>query len=81
MPMMSDSRRRRIQAKQRKAKNAVKRAVKVKKRERNGASVASQTLGSGRQVASVWKDATQTKGRLGFRADAEGTKRQSRNTS
>ncbi len=38
MPMMSDSRRRRIQAKQRKATNAKKRAAKVVKRERNRAS-------------------------------------------
>ena len=38
MPMMSDSRRRRIQAKQRKATNAMKRAAKVAKRERNRAS-------------------------------------------
>ena len=38
MPMMSDSRRKRIQAKQRKAANAQKRAAKVAKRKRNGAS-------------------------------------------
>ncbi len=35
MPMMSDQRRKRIQAKQRKAKNADKRIAKEKKRERN----------------------------------------------
>ena len=38
MPMLSDSRRKRIQAKQRKATNAKKRAAKVSKRERNSAS-------------------------------------------
>jgi hypothetical protein len=36
--MMSDQRRKRIQAKQRKAKNALKRAAKIAKRERNSAS-------------------------------------------
>jgi hypothetical protein len=36
MPKMSDSRRKRIQAKQRKATNAVQRAAKLAKRERNG---------------------------------------------
>ena len=35
MPNMSDSRRRQIQAKQRKALNAVKRAAKIAKRKRN----------------------------------------------
>jgi hypothetical protein len=35
---MSDRRRKRIQAKQRKAKNAEKRAAKVAKRERNSAA-------------------------------------------
>jgi hypothetical protein len=35
MPMMSDSKRRRIVAKQRKMKNAANRAAKVAKRERN----------------------------------------------
>ncbi len=35
MPMMSDNRRRAIQAKQRKAKNALKRAAKIAKKERN----------------------------------------------
>jgi hypothetical protein len=35
MPKMSDSRRKRIQAKQRKATNALKRATKGAKRERN----------------------------------------------
>ena len=35
MPMMSDQRRKRIQAKQRKAKNADKRIAKAEKRERN----------------------------------------------
>jgi hypothetical protein len=37
MPMMSDQRRKRIQAKQRKAKNAEKRAAKAAKREQNSA--------------------------------------------
>jgi hypothetical protein len=37
MPKMSDSRRKRIQAKQRKAKNASQRATKLAKRERNSA--------------------------------------------
>lgn len=35
MPMLSDSRRKKIQAKQRKAENARKRAAKIAKRERN----------------------------------------------
>ena len=35
MPMMSDSKRRRIVAKQRKMKNAASRAAKVAKRERH----------------------------------------------
>jgi hypothetical protein len=38
MAMLSDSRRRKIQAKQRKAKNALKREAKAAKRERNKAS-------------------------------------------
>jgi hypothetical protein len=37
MPKMSDNRRKRIQAKQRKATNALKRATKAAKRERNSA--------------------------------------------
>jgi hypothetical protein len=37
MPNMSDSRRKRIQAKQRKATNALKRATKAAKRKRNSA--------------------------------------------
>ena len=37
MPKMSDNRRKRIQAKQRKATNAAKREAKVTKRERNSA--------------------------------------------
>lgn len=37
MPKMSDSRRKRIQAKQRKATNALERAAKVAKRKRNSA--------------------------------------------
>ncbi len=37
MPTMSDSRRKRIQAKQRKATNALKRAAKAAKRTRNSA--------------------------------------------
>lgn len=36
MPKMSDSRRKRIQAKQRKAKNALLRGTKLEKRSRNG---------------------------------------------
>lgn len=35
MPTMSDSRRKKIQARQRKAENAKKRVAKVAKRERN----------------------------------------------
>ena len=35
MPMMSDLARKKIQAKQRKAENAKKRAAKIAKRERN----------------------------------------------
>lgn len=35
MPKMSDQRRRRIQAKQRKATNALRRAGKIAKRQRN----------------------------------------------
>ena len=38
MPNMSDLRRKRIQAKQRKAKSALKRATKAAKRKRNGES-------------------------------------------
>ena len=37
MPTMTDNRRKRIQAKQRKATNALQRATKVAKRERNSA--------------------------------------------
>jgi hypothetical protein len=37
MPKMSDSRRKRIQAKQRKATNALQRAAKLAKRNRNNA--------------------------------------------
>ncbi len=37
MPTMSNSRRKAIQAKQRKTKNAEKRAAKIEKRERNSA--------------------------------------------
>jgi hypothetical protein len=37
MPKMSDSRRKRIQAKQRKTTNALQRAAKVAKRQRNSA--------------------------------------------
>jgi len=37
MVMMSDNRRRRIVAKQRKLKNATKRAAKIAKKERNSA--------------------------------------------
>jgi hypothetical protein len=36
MPKMSDARRKKIQARQRKATNALKRAAKVAKRKRNG---------------------------------------------
>lgn len=38
MPTMSNLRRRRIQAKQRKARNAEKRVAKIAKRERNKAA-------------------------------------------
>ncbi len=38
MPNMSDARRKRIQAKQRKARNAEKRASKIAKRKRNTAA-------------------------------------------
>ncbi len=38
MPMMSDNRRRRIQARQRKAENLEKRVAKAEKRERNSSS-------------------------------------------
>ncbi len=38
MPKMSDSRRKKIQAKQRKALNTLKREAKVAKRKRNSAS-------------------------------------------
>jgi len=38
MPTLSDSRRKKIQAKQRKALNAKKRAAKIEKRKRNDAS-------------------------------------------
>ncbi len=38
MPNMSDAARKRIQAKQRKAKNAEKRAAKIAKRIRNSAT-------------------------------------------
>jgi hypothetical protein len=37
VPKMTDSRRKRIQAKQRKATNALRRAAKLAKRERNSA--------------------------------------------
>jgi hypothetical protein len=37
MPKMSDNRRKRIQAKQRKATNALKRGAKIAKRQRNSA--------------------------------------------
>lgn len=37
MPTMSDARRKKIQARQRKTENAVKRAAKITKRKRNGA--------------------------------------------
>ena len=37
MPTMSDTRRKKIQAKQRKAENAVKRVARISKRQRNGA--------------------------------------------
>ena len=38
MPNMSDARRKAIQAKQRKALNALKRAAKIAKRKRNAAT-------------------------------------------
>jgi hypothetical protein len=37
MPTLSDSRRKKIQARQRKANNALKRAAKIAKRQRNSA--------------------------------------------
>ena len=37
MPKMTDARRKRIQAKQRKATNALQRAAKIAKRKRNSA--------------------------------------------
>ena len=40
MPKMTDSRRKRIQAKQRKASNALRRSAKAGKRKRNAAAVA-----------------------------------------
>jgi hypothetical protein len=43
MPKMSDSRRKRIQAKQRKATNALQRAAKVAKRNRNNAKRGAAT--------------------------------------
>ncbi|MEW5962604.1 MAG: hypothetical protein AB1749_03495 [Pseudomonadota bacterium] len=36
MPTMSDSRRKKIQARQRKVENAAKRTAKIAKKERNG---------------------------------------------
>jgi hypothetical protein len=42
MPKMSDSRRKRIQAKQRKATNALQRAAKLAKRERNRSKPGAQ---------------------------------------
>ena len=41
MPNMSDARRRQIQAKQRKATNALKRAAKIAKRKRNKGEAAA----------------------------------------
>ena len=41
MPTLSDSRRKRIQARQRKASNALKRAAKIAKRQRNTGSTAT----------------------------------------
>jgi hypothetical protein len=41
MPKMSDSRRKRIQAKQRKATNALMRAAKIAKRKRNSGKAAT----------------------------------------
>ena len=41
MPKMSDNRRKRIQAKQRKALNALHRVTKAAKRKRNGEQAAS----------------------------------------
>ncbi len=42
MPMLSDSRRKKIQAKQRKGENARKRAAKIAKRERNAKAAAAR---------------------------------------
>jgi len=44
MPTMSDARRKRIQAKQRKATNALQRAAKVAKRKRNAAEPGTAAL-------------------------------------
>jgi hypothetical protein len=41
MPMLSDSRRKKIQARQRKAENAKKREAKIAKKERNAKAPAS----------------------------------------
>ncbi len=38
MPTMSDARRKKIQARQRKAENALKRAARIAKRKRNSAA-------------------------------------------
>jgi hypothetical protein len=45
MPKMSDSRRKRIQAKQRKATNALQRAAKAAKRKRNSAKASPAASG------------------------------------
>lgn len=42
MPTMSDTRRKKIQAKQRKAENARKREAKIAKRERNAKAAAAR---------------------------------------
>jgi len=54
MPKMSDSRRKRIQANQRKSTNALQRAAKVAKRKRNSAkagTAAERSLGAVGRVA------------------------------
>lgn len=43
MPQMTDARRKRIQARQRKAENALKRAARIAKRQRNSAGARAGT--------------------------------------
>lgn len=46
MPTMSDARRKRIQARQRKAENALRRAAKIAKRKRNHSKSGAQASAS-----------------------------------